>query len=90
MNDAALDRMRQLKMQAVTTEDDLKQAKTLHQRLNQAYRDQLTQDEQESEEDYSESRIKTVAPKQGKWVNVKPDQTSGFTFHFRVEEHSSA
>ncbi|KAG0012790.1 hypothetical protein BGZ80_011513, partial [Entomortierella chlamydospora] len=62
MNDAALDRMRQLKMQAVTTEDDLKQAKTLHQRLNQAYRDQLTQDEQESEEDYSESRIKTNIP----------------------------
>ncbi|KAF9400510.1 hypothetical protein BGX21_004132 [Mortierella sp. AD011] len=58
------DRMRQLEMQAAAIEEDLNQAKTLHQGLNQAYKDQSTQDEQESEEDYSEARLRTKAPKQ--------------------------
>ncbi|KAF9342609.1 hypothetical protein BGX26_007195, partial [Mortierella sp. AD094] len=75
MTEDAIIRKSKLENRVTTTEDELKQAKLQHQRLYQAYKDLVMQDqEQSSDTEYPMFGKRTTMPKQEKFVGVKPDR----------------
>ncbi|KAF9346048.1 hypothetical protein BGX26_002485 [Mortierella sp. AD094] len=76
MTEAAITRERQLESHVTATEDELKQAKLQHQRLYQAYRDLIMQDQElNSDTVYLGFGKRTTTSKQEKVVGIKPDRT---------------